>query len=733
MATAGNIFDEVEEEYSKKSSNPFDEIEKENEIKYKSNQNQIIDESQREDSWLSDFTADSDFERMQTAGESRFLKGVSSGATLGASEYIPGMDITENDFGTKAGKFIGAAAPIGGFLKLGGVAAKPLVTAASKSPFAAKQLASAANLLGVGIGGAGYGAAESLIGGKIPSVEELGKDGAIWMALDAGLGLLGKTGQFTAQLLKRSKQTGKPSFEVLNDLINTAREEGIDISRPDRVAAKALSILEKDIPQVTESKALENVTKFEKDVNIPKAQRVETIFNELGQSRPVDKQFGEFIQKSVAEAFEAAESKYKPIYNTVGKLAEKIKYSDKDTIQLAQQIVKEINALKTKPQNYDRVVNTLKDVITDLGYEVRKVGEGIKILDKNGKEIDLSKIVYNEIPLSKGIELGRRLNQIIDYDIPEKSIRDRLKPVTRSVKKNIRTALGTKSPLAEQMFDRAEKMYGETAEKFGRDSIGKLRQVESTESIVKQIDSPTTLDDLRRILPQKDFNDVERKLIESWAEKSPKQIRENVRQFEPYLSAKGKQAANKLAQAKETDRIINQLIKEDGKIDFAKLKQLKKDPEFLKQVEELGGKEAVDFIKNLETFQKEMETNLGIVSKMEVAPAKLKSESIKTIMDRKTPKNALEKFLRYMEKNGIKNSDETALKVILAYTAGLPKTVAYLGGKFIYNVIKNRKARNTYMDLLNATSPKSFTPEKFKAALTAFTNELVPQDENDER
>lgn len=677
-------------------------------------------------------------EYLQSAG---FTKSAISGATLGASEYVPGLKPQEHELNKGVGQLTGAVLPITGALKIGKWASKPLIELAKKSPVAGKQLGSLADLLGVGLtSGATYKGAEELIQGKLPSPANMLEEGALWAAIDTFLKGAGLTGRFVSSLLNKAKNTGKPSFTVLNDAVNQAKAEGIDISQADRVTTKVLSLLEAEAPAaVTESKALQNVKKLETDFDIPAGRRVSESLDSLGKHEPVDKIFGETVQKDIAASFKEAEAKYEPLYKKVEGQSQNIHYSDKSTIDLVQGMVKELNQVKTKAQNYDKVISTLKTVADDLGYSIESNADGsLKLLDSAGKEVTPeTKIVYRKIPVSKGMELGRRLNQIVDYDIPERTIRDKLKPVTRSVKAGIRQALGSRSKSLEKIFDRAEKLYGDTAQKFGRDAVADIRHIQPTEKIIKIIDNPTSLDDLRKILSPKQFNQLERKIIEQYADKTPEQIQKARKQLEPYMSKEGKKAFKDLSETKGYESLQEKLtpvVKKDGTINFEALRELQKDPEFLRQVESLGGPEAVEFVRNLENYQrqiqKQIEQQANILSRVQVKPP---SEAVrgqgKVRQIKQSNKGIIEKVDDWLDNIGINKESKTVLKAVLGIGGKIPLAAGNLGYKLFTNLIRNKANRTNYKRILAKTKPGTYKASEVKPLLTNLSLGLV-KDEN---
>ena len=106
---------------------------------------------------------------------SELAKGAASGATLGLSEYVPGLE-TKGNLASGIGEFAGETIPISGLSKL---FVKPLVNIAKKSPKYKTALESFARLTGMTALGTVYGGAKDVIKtGEMPTREDLLKHGA---------------------------------------------------------------------------------------------------------------------------------------------------------------------------------------------------------------------------------------------------------------------------------------------------------------------------------------------------------------------------------------------------------------------------------------------------------------------------------------------------------------------------------------------------------------------------
>ncbi len=455
-----------------------------------------------------------EFERAGEFGTAEAMRGLLSGATLGLSKNIPTLKPQDN-IASKTGEFIGSTLPISRLLK---VFSGPLVSLATKSPIFQKQLTSLANLVGSGLAGGAYGAGEALAQGEVPSPEDMIEHGAQWTLLDGALQAAGLTGRFASNLLRKAKTTRKPPFQLLNETVEKLPKTGTE-----NIAEKAMDILEKE-PAVTlkdfkerkiEPQILDKLTKETESFAAPyqpeefKFEEIENSFPQMEDARldkiapraESEKALGENIQKDIESRFEEAKKTYEPLYNLVEEQAENIEYSPKKSIDVAKNTLKELESLKTKPEGYQKVISTLEDSLQDLGMKpiTSKGFEGMR--------------TQQPIPLQNLMELGRRLNKIIDYDVVGPSIKDKLKPLVRSVKQDIRQALEETNPNLSQVYNAAEKQYGEVAQKFAKEPITKIREQGLPEKIAGALNYPTAIQDLKTVLSEPQIAQVEREVL----------------------------------------------------------------------------------------------------------------------------------------------------------------------------------------------------------------------------
>lgn len=524
----------------------------------------VVSEELRSKGYEPEFSEE--LERAGEYGRKETTKGIISGASLGFSEKIPGFK-TDDTIGSKGGEIIGSTLPITGLSKIFN---NPLTRIASKSPILQKQLSSLAHLTGSFLSGGTYGAAtEAIKKEELPSSETFLEHGATWAVLDGALQAAGASGRFAKALLSKSKKVKKPEWKVINETINEMRKDGVDFTNPERVQAKALSLLEEGAQNNTsnvgrsESKALSERKVEQKffdkleSQSIPEPyfprefeaiEVIDNVANEQVQASmealsprvSTQKQLGENIKEGVGSAMKAAEAEYAPAYQLAEEAAANTKtLVPQNTAKVATETLKAIQGLKTKPEGYNQVTKALENTLEDAGFVINK--------DPSG-QVDFA-VSNQEVYPNKLMELARRLNKIIKYDSIDKSVQDRLKPVVQAIKKDIKTGL-QETPGAVEMFEAAERDFGKSATKFGKDSIRRIRKLEEGEKVAKLIRNPSTLADLKEILPEDRFKEVERELLEHMQSQNEDKARAFYREIRPSLNPEAQAIGEEILESK---------------------------------------------------------------------------------------------------------------------------------------------------------------------------------------
>jgi|SRR5215207_443345 len=494
-----------------------------------------------------------------------FTKGALSGLTLGATEHVEALKPQEGELLGGVGEVVGSAIPITGVYKVFG---HGLGKVAAKSPVFKKSLDYLAHLTGAALAGGTYeGAKHAIKEGELPSANQVMEHGFEWAAIEAALRGAGAVGAFGVGVIQAARKTKQPEWKVVNEVYNALKEQGVDVATDKRAGAKAMSILEdmgqakpakgevrkvepKKIEKANESigelskpilpEAQEEAININAMVENAEAQELQGKIDRVGRRTVDDAELGKEIQTGINDAKEAAKQQYKPFYDEVEEGVRNIATTPKETARIASDLLPVLEELRTKPAGYSNVINTLENVLKDAGYVIQRAESGV---------IE-SIIQEKEIWMDKLTELGRRLNEIIDYDVLDKTIKDRLRPVVKAVKRDIRSGLEAANPDLLTAFELAEESYAANAKKFNRESVRKIRGTQATDKIPKQFESATALDDMRAVLSPKQMQNVERDLLEKMNKMTEKKADEFLRQVRSGLSKESQEIADQIIRQK---------------------------------------------------------------------------------------------------------------------------------------------------------------------------------------
>lgn len=486
-----------------------------------------------------------------------FTKGALSGLSFGASEYIPGLDIQEEDLGVGAGKFSGSLLPISKIMNVFGGAATKL---ASKSPVFQKQLTSLANILSAGATGATVKGIESAVKGEEISPDELLEHGAEWSILDAGLRTLGSTAKFAYALARGAKNLGTSEQKLLNESLqglkgsssNTeefankvlqAVEDKAGIVSPEslknrKISQQAVKTLESDSVALSEPVA-PGRPNYTREAESLERGAIERRIESTAPRAASEQEIGAAIREDIEANLEASRNQYRPLYESVEQSSEHISHIPQNTAREAGDRLTEISSVRTRPSGYNSVINSLETVLQDAGFQVQRDARGA---------IE-SIISAEQVPVRRTIELARRLNEMVDYEAIEPTVKNVLRRVARAAKADVRAGLAAE-PEALRAFETAERAHAESAQRFGRDTIRRARQTESGEKVAKLIDSPTALQDLRAVVSPVQMNQIEREILEKLNTQSFEKSQKTLRNIQSQLSEQNRRLARDIVEAK---------------------------------------------------------------------------------------------------------------------------------------------------------------------------------------
>src|ERR1700722_7750591 len=553
----------------------------------------VISEESREKGFEPE--AEGEFERAAELGTAEGIRGLLSGVTFGLSEKVPGLEAGEN-IASGTGKAVGALLPI---TKLYNFFGGALTKLAAKSPILQKQATGLANLLGITTAGVAHFEAEELVKGRQPSAEELLDKGLEWASIDIGLGILGKSYQFTKGLFSKGGKQG--AYEVLDNVVTKIKDSGVDLNQPEKVAQTALEILEKEPELATRelkvaSKAQEPIEtlaqeRFTQEAVSPqdlKGKKItqekltpliqETRYNAeayqpeninfvyeaealensaiekqietIGERAPSEQELGTGIKEDIEKNLHEAREGYKPLYTEAEEAAEGIMHNPEGTAKEAGNKLKKLESptagkpLKAKPPEYESTMNKLEGILEDSGYTIQRAPA------PKGQRGAIELIVQNgEVPVANSIELGRRVNNLINYETIDPTVKNILKPVAAAIKQDVRIGLKA-NPDALTAYELAEAEHARVANLYNKDSIRAIRQKEAGERAAQAIKSPTAVEDMRNVLSPKQMLQIEREILEKMNEMNYEKAAKTYREMQKQLSADTRKIAKDIVESK---------------------------------------------------------------------------------------------------------------------------------------------------------------------------------------
>lgn len=653
-----------------------------------------------------------------------FTKNALSGLTFGLSENIESLKPPEfEEFNPYSivggsGQIAGSLVPLTGLMK---VFAGPATKLASKSPVFQKQLSSLATMFGVG---ATDKALHQVAKGEMPTAEDVLSHGVEWAALDALLQTAGVTGRFAMGLLNRSKATGIPRTQLVNNLNKELAEAGVDMTNAQAVSQKALEILEAPLsdaeqvaarqlqmPQKAES-AVEKVAQeaiapqeitpkdlktrkiqeepvnkltsetrvlsepyqpegidFTKEAESLEKTAIQEQIDSVGARASTEEELGNSIREDIETQLEARKEEYRPLYAEAEEAAANMTHVPQNTAREAGNKLQRVSRLATKPEGYNAVIKTLENVLEDAGFVIQRNEQGAIDLIVSGKEV----------PVENTIELARRLNEIIDYEAVEPTVKDALRSVARGAKQDVRAGLAS-NPDALAAFELAEQAHAQTAKRFSTDNIRKVRGQDAGEKISKMAESPTAFGELKEVLSPKQMLQLEREMLEKINNQNYEKAKKTLKDLERHMSSENRKLAREIVESKNPhnplarkklsqDAILNdmsnaftngtrpektldlwkspkgqKLVKEtfhnspnwpqvknylekqsftdmvssvlkDGKIDLKKFKSFMRDPATVNNIRSAGGEEAVTFFRELDSQVKQLQDNVKLLDR----------------------------------------------------------------------------------------------------------------------
>ena len=172
-------------------------------------------------------------------------RGIASGLTFGATQNLEDEEVPEEFKNVyKGGELLAEVIPLEGLFKAFSYPAKFV-----EIPYFKNAVSSVGNVLKSAGVGATQSAIKQAFKGKMPSPEEMAKEGVIWGALDLALQGAGRVGRTLKELFKRNHNAGGDTGEVVKQLANRLAEKNIPVEDIERVGQETIDILSKDVAE----------------------------------------------------------------------------------------------------------------------------------------------------------------------------------------------------------------------------------------------------------------------------------------------------------------------------------------------------------------------------------------------------------------------------------------------------------------------------------------------------
>lgn len=286
---------------------------------------------------------------------------------------------------------------------------------------------------------------------------------------------------------------------------------------------------------------------------ISKGNRRE-ILNNINPEEKLPQKAWKDIGSAANDLYQSEKKAYSDIYSKVRDVSKNIEIDPKDlsSLNLAKGQLKKLTNIETTPAGYAQVESIVRSVIKDLtGKNISK-----EILENalvNGQAEKFENFLEGAFQGSKKVkadqlmDLSIRLGDVVNYETLIPGIKDLLKPIRESVKRDFRDTLQKQKPASLPAYNKAESMYKRTANRFGKDIINKLRTTETPELLSSDFTRPSNFENLKNIFGEANTNltQAERQLVEQIGKQEQKVAQESFRNLEPYLSKNAKEAAKR--------------------------------------------------------------------------------------------------------------------------------------------------------------------------------------------
>ncbi len=384
-----------------------------------------------------------------------------------------------------------------------------------------------------------------------------------------------------------------------------------------------------------------------------------------------DMQLGNMVRQDIEATREAAKAEYRPLYKRAEAAAEGMIHTPQLTGEEAKKQLLKILRLKTKPSDYTSTIKTIETALEDAGYIIQKDSKGVieQIVSKN--EV----LVYDTMELAK--RLNKIANyETIEPGIKDviKTLAAEAKKDIRNGLKPNPDALAA-FELAEEAHASVSRRYGrDSIRKIRQTQAGeRITKMLESPSVLEDLRSTVSPKQMKQIerellekLKKQPYDKAKSQLRELKPHLSPRsqQLAEDLVAAKNPLNPGARRKAvqegvlddlsNSLTTGQRPEKtlklwqtqkgqnlvkdalknnpnreklldyvekqsfndLISSVLKKDGKLDVAKLKDLMKNPSVVENIRLLGGEDAVNFFKTLDVKISQLERNASLLEKL---------------------------------------------------------------------------------------------------------------------
>jgi len=304
-------------------------------------------------------------------------------------------------------------------------------------------------------------------------------------------------------------------------------------------------ITDKEIQQLTNFSAREIEDAIVKEAG-------SNILNKITPQDALPQQAWSDVKKGANSLYEAEQSVYKPKYDAVRQAAQKIEVIPHNSIRSARDTLNKLSNVRTSPAGYGATSNIVRDILHDL-TGVSPNAELLKSALESGNT-QLLEAIYDSLnktsrlSTDKLMDLSIRLNDAINYEALTPNIKNLLKPLQKTIKEELKDSLKKSDPKILDELVEADRLYKQTAERFGKDSISNLRSSESPERMTAVFSQPSNFENLVNLFGKnsQQVKTAERQLIQELGSTNTKSAQDTFKQLEPFLSNEAKEAGKEI-------------------------------------------------------------------------------------------------------------------------------------------------------------------------------------------